>query len=270
MGRIGITAVVKGANDVATGVAHRLKRCGLDIIMTEIASPLVVRRKVAFAEAVYEGTVSVEGIKASVAGSIRDALALNEKGTIPLLVDPETKVVEEISPQVVIDARMAKCNLDTNINDAPLVIGLGPGFEAGKDVNVVIETCRGYRLGRVIYNGGAIPNTGIPGDVGGFTAERMLRAPVEGIVTNILAIGDKVKKGDRVVAVGNTPVRAKINGIVRGMVREGVIVSRGTRIANIDPRKKIDCSNISDRALSISGGVLEAVFTFLANYDRQR
>ncbi|NLJ76580.1 MAG: EF2563 family selenium-dependent molybdenum hydroxylase system protein [Peptococcaceae bacterium] len=268
MGRIGITAVIKGANDVATGVAYRLKKCGLDIIMTEISSPLVVRRKVAFAEAVYDGTVTVEGIKAAVSGSIRDALALIEKGIIPLLVDPETKIIKEISPQVVIDARMAKCNLDTNINDAPLVIGLGPGFEAGKDVNAVIETCRGYRLGRVIYNGGAIPNTGIPGDIGGFTAERTIRAPMEGVVTNILAIGDKVKKGDQVVAVGGTPVGAEINGVVRGMVREGVMVSKGTRIANIDPRKEIDCSNISDRALSISGGVMEAVFTFLASYDR--
>ena len=269
MVRIGITAIVKGANDVATAVAYRLKKCGLDIIMTEVPSPLVVRRKIAFAEAVFEGVVTVEGMKAGLAGSVEDALVMIEKGIIPVLADPETKVVKKISPQVVVDARMVKRNLDTNIKDAPLVIGLGPGFEAGVDVNVVIETCRGYRLGRVIHSGSAIPNTGIPGYIGGFAMERMIKAPVGGTVTNVRAIGDVVKKGEIVVTVGSTPVQSKIDGIVRGLVRDSITVSKGTRIANIDPRKEIDCSVMSDRALSISGGVMEAVFTFLANYERQ-
>ncbi|MDD4334111.1 MAG: selenium-dependent molybdenum cofactor biosynthesis protein YqeB [Desulfotomaculaceae bacterium] len=257
--------VVKGADDLGTAVAYRLYKCGMDVIMTETASPLVVRRKVAFAEAVQDGTVMVEGIKASLADSIENALAMFDEGIIPVLIDPEAKVVEELYPQIVVDARMAKRNLGTTIEDAPLVIGLGPGFEAGIDVHAVIETCRGYRLGRVIYGGGAIPNTGVPGDIGGYTVERMIKSPLEGVVANVRSIGEAVEKGDIVATVGNAPVRSKITGVVRGMVREGVNVPKGTRIANIDPRKDIECDIISDRALSISGGVLEAVFNFVAN-----
>ncbi len=268
MGRLGMITVIKGADELATGVAYRLYRCGMDVVMTETETPLVVRRKTSFAEAVVDGEIIVEGVKASLAGSIENALAMFDEGTIPVLVDPEAKVVEELFPQVVIDARMAKRNLGTTIEEAPLVIGLGPGFEAGIDVHAVIETCRGNRLGRVIYNGGALPNTGVPGDIGGYTVERMVKAPVEGVVTNVRPIGEAVKKGDIVASVGDTPARSKIAGIVRGMVREGVSVPAGARIANIDPRRDIECAVISDRALSVGGGVLEAVFTFLADCDR--
>lgn len=266
MGRLGMITVIKGADELATGVAYRLHKCGLDVIMTETGSPLVVKRKVAFAEAVQDGTVTVEGINARLAGSMENALAMFDEGIIPVVIDPEARVVEELYPQIVVDARMAKRNLGTTIEDAPLVIGLGPGFEAGVDVHAVIETCRGSRLGRVIYRGGAIPNTGVPGDIEGCTVERMIKAPVEGVVINARSIGEAVKKGDIVATVGNTPVRSRITGIVRGMVREGVNVPKGTRIANIDPRKDIECDIISDRALSVAGGVLEAVFTFMANY----
>ncbi|MDD4766336.1 MAG: selenium-dependent molybdenum cofactor biosynthesis protein YqeB [Desulfotomaculaceae bacterium] len=268
MGKLGMITLIKGADDLATGVAYRLYKCGLDVIMTETGNPLVVRRKVAFAEAVQDGTVTVEGIKASLASSIENALAMFDEGIIPVLIDPEAKTVEELYPQIVVDARMAKRNLGTTIEDAALVIGLGPGFEAGIDVHAVIETCRGHRLGRVIYSGGAIPNTGVPGDIGGYTVERMIKAPVEGIVTNVRSIGEAVKKGDIVATVDSTPVRSKIAGVVRGMVREGISVPKGARIANIDPRKDIECDIISDRALSIGGGVLEAVFSFVANYEQ--
>lgn len=257
--------VIKGAGDLATGVAYRLYQCKLDVIMTEISCPLVVRRKVAFAAAVHEGTVTVEGIKARHAATVEKACDLLKERIIPVLVDPEADVVKTLHPQVVVDARMAKRNLGTTRDEAPLVIGLGPGFAAGQDVHAVIETCRGHRLGRVIYSGGAIPDTGQPGAVGGFTVERLLRAPVEGVVKPERSIGDLVEKGDVVAFVENTPVRAQISGIIRGMIIDGARVPQGTKIGDIDPRKDTECDTISDKALSIGGGVLEAVFSFLAS-----
>lgn len=264
MSQLGMMAIIKGADDLATGVAYRLYQCGLDVIMTEKSNPLVVRRKVAFAEAVHEGTVIVEGIKASLASTINHALELFDDRVIPVLVDPEDEVVKELYPQVVVDARMAKRNLGTTIDEASLVIGLGPGFEAGKDVHAVIETCRGHRMGRVIYRGSAIPNTGIPGNIGGYTVERILRAPVEGVVKTVRSIGELVEKGDVVATVENTPVQAQITGVIRGLVREGVSVPKGTKIGNIDPGKDAEWDTISDKALAVGGGVLEAVFNFIA------
>ncbi|NLI12750.1 MAG: EF2563 family selenium-dependent molybdenum hydroxylase system protein [Peptococcaceae bacterium] len=257
--------IIKGAGDLATGVAYRLYKCGLDVIMTEISSPLVVRRKVAFAEAVYEGTVTVDGVKASLAQTIDKALEMFDDRIIPVLVDPEAEVVKTLYPQVVVDARMAKRNLGTTIDEAPLVIGLGPGFVAGLDVHAVIETCRGHRLGRVIYRGGAIDDTGKPGAVNGFTVERLLRAPVEGVVKPCRVIGDLVEKGDIVAFVEDIEVKAEIPGVIRGMIKDGVRVSQGTKIGDIDPRKDTECDTISDKALSVGGGVLEAVFSFLTS-----
>jgi xanthine dehydrogenase accessory factor len=256
--------IIKGAGDLATGVAFRLYKCNLDVIMTEICLPLVVRRKVAFAEAVYDGTVTVEGIKAGLASTVNHALEMLAERTIPVLVDPDANVVKILHPLVVVDARVAKRNLGTKIGEAPLVIGLGPGFTAGQDVHVVIETCRGHRLGRVIYSGSAIPNTGSPGTVGGYTVERLLRAPVEGVVTGTRNIGELVDKGELVAFVGSTPVLAQISGMIRGMIKEGVRVSRGTKIGDVDPRTDAEYDTVSDKALAVAGGVLEAVFNFLA------
>ncbi|MFZ5633307.1 MAG: selenium-dependent molybdenum cofactor biosynthesis protein YqeB [Bacillota bacterium] len=262
--------VVKGAGDLATGVAYRLFRCGLDVIMTEIGSPLAVRRTVAFAGAVYSGCVRVEGIEACRADSPEHALGLLEKRIIPVLVDPGAAVVRLLRPRVVVDAVMAKRNTGTAISDAPLVIGLGPGFTAGVDVHAVVETCRGHNLGRVIYEGGAEPDTGIPGSVGGYTVERLLRAPADGVVTPRLDIGQRVEKGEVVAFVGDIPVRAGIQGLVRGMVKPGLRVAGGTKIGDIDPRCDMaHCHTVSDKALAVAGGVLEAVFSFLANSKSQ-
>ncbi|MFA4886072.1 MAG: selenium-dependent molybdenum cofactor biosynthesis protein YqeB [Desulfotomaculaceae bacterium] len=257
--------IIKGAGDLATGVAYRLYKCKMDVIMTEISCPLVVRRKVAFAAAVNEGMVTVEGIKASLASTVEEACDMLDDRIIPVMVDPEADLVKEVGPTVVVDARMAKRNLGTTIDEAPLVIGLGPGFEAGQDVHAVIETCRGHRLGRVIYRGSAIPDTGKPGAVSGFTVERLLRAPVEGVVKPERSIGDLVEKGDVVALVENTPVRAQISGIIRGMIQGGARVPQGTKIGDIDPRKDTEIDTISDKALSVGGGVLEAVFSFLVS-----
>jgi len=257
--------VVRGAGDLASGVAYRLFNSGLDVIMTEIKRPLVVRRTVSFAEAVYAGSVIIEGTEACLAGSVEEVLAMLEKRAIPVLVDPEADIVKLVSPSVIVDARMAKRNLGITIEDAPLVIGLGPGFTAGQDVHAVIETCRGHRLGRVIYSGRAIPDTGAPGAVDGFTLERLLRAPVDGVVTPRRSIGEQVEKGDLVVLVETTPVYAEMAGLVRGMLKEGIWVSKGTKIGDIDPRKNAEFDTISDKALAIGGGGLEAVYHFLSS-----
>ncbi|TEB04529.1 hypothetical protein Psch_03289 [Pelotomaculum schinkii] len=259
--------VIRGAGDLASGVAYRLYNSGLDVIMTEIERPLVVRRTVSFAEAVYAGRVTIEGIDACLAGSVEEALSLLEKRIIPVLVDPEAVVVKLARPAVVVDAIMAKRNLNTAIEDAPLVIGLGPGFTAGVDVHAVIETCRGHRLGRVIYSGSAIPDTGSPGAVDGYTLERLLRAPVDGVVTPRRNIGEQVEKGDVVAMVEITPVYAKLTGLLRGMLKEGTRVPKGTKIGDIDPRKNAEYDTISDKALAVGGGVLEAVYYYLSSNE---
>lgn len=265
MKRNSVLAVVRGAGDLATGVAWRLFRCGLDVIMTEIGNPLVVRRTVAFAEAVYSGSAVVDGVEARRAGSVEEALRLLEERVIPVLVDPGAAVLELVRPAVVVDAIMAKRNLGTTITDAPLVVGLGPGFTAGLDVHAVVETKRGHNLGRVIYSGPAAADTGVPGPVLGYAAERLIRAPEDGVVDPCRAIGDLVEKGEVVAYVGEAPVRAGLSGMVRGMVRSGLLVRRGTKIGDIDPRgKEAECRTISEKALAVGGGVLEAVFSFLS------
>ncbi len=255
--------VVRGAGDLASGVAYRLFKSGLDVIMTEIERPLVVRRSVSFAESVYAGKVTIEGIDACLAGSVEEALTLLKKKVIPVLVDPDASVVKLVRPAVVVDAIMAKRNIGTTIEDAPLVIGLGPGFTAGVDVHVVIETCRGHRLGRTIYNGSAIPDTGAPGAVDGYALERLLRAPVDGIVRPCRSIGEQVDKGDVVAYVNETPVYAELTGMVRGMLKDGTWVPKKTKIGDIDPRKNAEYDTISDKALAVGGGVLEAVYCYL-------
>jgi xanthine dehydrogenase accessory factor len=254
--------LIKGAGDLASGVALRLYRCGFRIAMTEIPEPMMVRRTVSFSEAVYKGSMVVEGVEAVRVVDCPQALQVIAVGKIPVLVDPPAACRCELHPAVLIDAIMAKQNIGTGINDAPLVIALGPGFTAGVDCHAVVETNRGHRLGRVIDSGSAEPNTGQPGEVGGKAAERLLRAPVDGVVETVSFIGDMVKAGQIVARVGGVPVQAEIHGVLRGMIRGGIRVPAGTKIGDVDPRANFDdCFQASDKSLAVAGGVLEAIFT---------
>lgn len=256
-------AVIKGGGDLATGVALRLFKTGIRVIITEISQPLAVRRKVAFSEAVYDGTAVVEGVKACLAKDVQEAVEIMDSGIIPVVVDPKAGIVKVLKPQIVVDARIAKRNIDTTIEEAPLVIGLGPGFEAGRDVHAVVETCRGPYLGRVIYKGRAIEDTGVPGAVMGYTVERLLRSPADGVIRHKKSIGDFVERGEMVAEVGGEPVLAQIPGVIRGLIRDGIGVTKGMKVGDVDPRREARCDLISDKALAVAGGVLEAVFSFL-------
>jgi xanthine dehydrogenase accessory factor len=252
-------ALVKGAGDLASGVAVRLYRSGFDVVMTEIARPTAVRRTVAFAEAVYEGHTEVEGIEAVKADNVEEVRRLLVDGRIPVVVDPETSIRPEIVPALLVDAILAKRNLGTSITDAPAVIALGPGFTAGFDAHAVVETKRGHTLGRVINRGAALPDTGVPGEVGGFGEERVLRAPVAGVFEGEREIGAMVAVGEIVGKVGDVPVRARLDGVLRGLVHSGLEVTGGSKLGDIDPRAtRENCFLVSDKALAIAGGVLEA------------
>ncbi|MGI6553314.1 MAG: selenium-dependent molybdenum cofactor biosynthesis protein YqeB [Bacillota bacterium] len=253
--------LIKGAGDLASGVAYRCFRSGFSVAMTEIAQPTVVRRAVAFAEAVYEKEVSIEGVKACLARNPREAKGLLSKRIIPVLIDPSAvETIRELSPRVIVDAIMAKKNLGTFRGQAPLVIGLGPGFTAGKDVDVVIETLRGHYLGRVLYQGQAIANTGIPGEIQGYGKERVLRAPGKGSFRALRRIGDLVQAGETVGYVGSTPVKTVLAGVLRGLLRDGLEVEPGMKIGDVDSRARVEyCFSISEKALAIGGGVLEAI-----------
>ncbi|ACD51477.1 UNVERIFIED_ORG: molybdenum hydroxylase [Clostridium botulinum] len=258
--------VIKGAGDLATGVATRLKKCGFNIVMTEISQPTTVRRTVAFSQVVYDEKVEVEGITAVLASNKEDINKIVEEGNVAVLVDEKAKIIDEIKPEIIIDAIIAKKNLGTKIDDANIVIALGPGFTAGIDCHCVIETKRGHYLGKAIYKGSAIPNTGVPGEVGGFSKERIIRATTDGKILPVSKIGDYVKKGDIVAYVNETPVLAKLDGIVRGMLQKDVSVFKGMKSGDIDPRcEKNHCFTISDKARSIGGGVLEAIL-YLSNF----
>ncbi|KAI3349728.1 EF2563 family selenium-dependent molybdenum hydroxylase system protein [Clostridium botulinum] len=258
--------VIKGAGDLATGVATRLKKCGFNIVMTEISQPTTVRRTVAFSQVVYDEKVEVEGITAVLASNKEDINKIVEEGNVAVLVDEKAKIIDEIKPEIIIDAIIAKKNLGTKIDDANIVIALGPGFTAGIDCHCVIETKRGHYLGKAIYKGSAIPNTGVPGEVGGFSKERIIRAITDGKILPVSKIGDYVKKGDIVAYVNETPVLAKLDGIVRGMLQKDVSVFKGMKSGDIDPRcEKNHCFTISDKARSIGGGVLEAIL-YLSNF----
>ncbi|WP_315068695.1 selenium-dependent molybdenum cofactor biosynthesis protein YqeB [uncultured Clostridium sp.] len=260
--------LIRGAGDLATGVAHRLKKCGFDIVMTEIAKPTTVRRTVAFSQAVYDKEVEVEGIKAILAQDKDEIYEVIGKGNIAVIVDENAEIMKEIKPEVVIDAIIGKINLGTYIDDAKTVIALGPGFEAGVDCHCVVETQRGHYLGKAIYNGSAIPNTGVPGNIGGYTKERIIRAESDGKIMPVAKIGDYVEKGDVVAYVNETPIFAQLNGIVRGMLQEGIEVHKGMKSGDIDPRcERNHCFTISDKARSIAGGVLEAIL-YLRNVQK--
>ena len=260
--------VIRGAGDLATGVAARLWRSGFPVVMTEIAQPLTVRRTVSFSDAVYDGETTVEGIRARRVEDKAEILKALDERVIPVRVDPEATIIHDIEPFAVIDAIMAKKNIGTHREDSPLVIGLGPGFIAGRDVHAVVETKRGHTLGRVIWEGSAIPNTGIPGEVRGFGAKRVIRAPGPGAFKGFLSIGKHVEKGDLVAYAGDAPVLAPISGMLRGLLHDGVIVDTGLKSGDVDPRDVSEsCWLISDKALAIGGGVLEAVLTAICRMD---
>lgn len=255
--------LIKGAGDLATGIAYRLYKCGYSILMTEIPVPTAVRRTVSFSRAVYEGEAVVEGVCARLSQTIDEIDKLQEERIIPIIIDEKAKIKKEYQPDVVIDAILAKRNIGTEITEAPLVIGVGPGFTAGLDCHCVIETKRGHFLGQVIKNGSAIPNTGIPGNVGGFTTERIIRASADGVFEPVVSIGDMVENGQCVAYSGGEPVYAKMSGLVRGMLQNGVFVKEGMKSGDIDARsEKEHCYTISDKARAIGGGVLEAVCAF--------
>jgi xanthine dehydrogenase accessory factor len=253
--------VIKGAGEMASGVAHRLYMAGMrNILMTEIPEPLSVRRMVSFCEAIFAGHTEVEGIRAEcIHHVVEDVWSAWKKHNIAIFVDPEWQSVGALKPHVVIDATMVKRNLGTRKDEAPLVIGVGPGFATGHDVHIVVESNRGHDLGRTIYEGTAEPYTGIPGKMMAYTKERVLRAPVAGRVKHVRVLGDSVKTGDLILSIDNTPLIAAIDGILRGLIRE-ISVIKDEKVGDIDPRGKLEyCHTISDKARAIGGGVLEAI-----------
>ncbi len=257
----GLIVLIRGAGEMASGIAHRLHRSHFKVCMLEVAQPLAVRTGVSFCEAIYEGEKEVEGVQAKFVSSPSDIPSLWKEGKIPVLIDPDGKATKDfLKPDVVIDAIMAKTTADPQIDAAPLVIGIGPGFVAGKDVHAVIETNRGHHLGKVIWEGSAEQDTGIPGQIGGFTAERVLRTMKSGTFRPQRSLGDRVTRGSVVAVVDDFPVIAEINGIVRGLLHEGVEVEKGMKLGDIDPRgRKEFCFTVSDKARAIAGGVLEAI-----------
>ena len=296
--------ICRGAGDLATGIIHRLHRAGHRVIALEADYPAAIRRQVSFCEAVYDGSAAVEGVTARLVPALADAEtdaetysgindtpaahiisekwdssaieAVLEAGEVPLLIDPKGESIELLKPDVVVDAIIAKKNLGTTINMAPLVIGVGPGFPAGQDVHLVIESMRGHNLARIITDGMAQPNTGVPGNIAGFTSERVIHAPAAGYIHDVRKIGDIVQKGDEIARIypdkesydnalsEYVPVNATITGIIRGLIRDGYYFREGFKIADIDPRESelTNCFTISDKARSIAGSVLEAVSAF--------
>ena len=253
---------IRGAGDLATGIALRLYRSGFDIVMSDIAVPTTVRRTVAFSPAVYTGETSVEGITGKLCENISMIDTVIESGCIPVIVDPSGEIMKEYKPDIIVDAIIAKTNIGTKITDADIVIGVGPGFEAGVDCHAVVETKRGHNLGRVIWSGSAYPNTGVPGNIGGYTVERIIRATADGVFSAKVNIGDYVKAGDLLAYCDETPVYANIDGIVRGLLQDGVKVKKGMKSGDVDPRaEKEYCFTVSDKASAIGGGVLEAILS---------
>lgn len=253
--------IVRGGGDLASGTIHKLHRCGFRLLVLELPKPTSIRRKVSFSEAVYDGEATIEGVTAVLVNSMEEIEKAWDESKIPVAIDPEGEWIKKLKPPILVDAMIAKRNLGTTKDMADVVIGLGPGFTAGKDVDVVIETMRGHNLGRLIFQGEAEKNTGIPGDIGEYSIERVIHSPEEGIIENIKDIGAIVDKDEVIARVGSSLVRATIPGVLRGIIRDGSWVRKGMKIADIDPRlsEKDNCFTISDKARNIAGGVLEAI-----------
>jgi xanthine dehydrogenase accessory factor len=252
--------VLRGGGDLGTGVAHRLHRAGFRVAITELAEPLVIRRAVAFASAVFDLSIEVEGVRSLLAQTSAEALECLARGLVPVLIDPAGTCIDLLRPDALVDARMAKRNLGTRITDAPLVVGLGPGFTAGHDVHAVIETARGHDLGRVLLTGAAKPDTHMPGPVQGLARERVLAAPRSGTFRARASIGQRIEAGQVVAEVGGQQIWSTISGVLRGILHDGLTVLQGQKVGDIDPRGVVEhCFTISDKARAIGGGVLEAI-----------
>jgi len=252
--------VIRSGGEIGTAVAHKLHSCGFKVLILEVEAPSFIRSEVAFAKAIYEGEASVEGTIAVKVNSENEINTSWSKGIVPIMIDPDCTILNKINVQVVVDATLAKRNMGTNKRMAPVTIALGPGYEAGVDVDVVIETNRGHNLGRLILKGCSERNTGIPGNIMGYTEERVLRAPAKGRIKTLVAIGEAVKKGQIVAYVESQEVKANIDGVLRGIIKEGFIVEEGQKIGDIDPRGIREyCYTISDKGRAIAGGVLEAI-----------
>lgn len=255
-----MAVIIRGAGDIATGIALRLHRAGFQIIMTDLPQPTSIRRTVCFSEALRLGEVLVEDVRARRTDSAREALGIAGAGEIAVVADPACALLPELYPVALVDAILAKRNLGTSRDMAPVVIGVGPGFTAGEDCHAAVETMRGHTLGRAIYQGSALPNTNIPGLIGGYAGERVLRAPADGIFTRILDIGDEVQPGDIAGTVNGQPMKCTIGGVVRGILPSGTPVHLGMKSGDVDPRCKPEyCTTASDKALAVGGGALEAI-----------
>ena len=262
---MGNLIVVRGGGDIATGTIYKLYKCGFRVLVLETEKPSAIRRNVAFCEAVYNGSHTVEDLTCTLAADMAQAEMLLEKNGIAMLVDPCCNALEYFKPVAVVDAIIAKKNTGMHMDMADITVALGPGFEAGKDVHAVVETMRGHNLGRVIYSGSAEANTGVPGVINGYARERVIHIPAEGVIRNIRHITDTVKKDEVIAVIENngeiTEVKASLEGILRGLIRDGYYVAKGFKIADIDPRSEEydNCFTISDKARCIAGGVLEAI-----------
>lgn len=252
--------VIRGGGDIATGIAHRLFRAGFKVVILDIEYPTAIRRKVSFCEAIYKREITIEGVRAVLCENVEDIYDNLDDGNIAVYVDEDASVIPILSPIALVDSILAKKNLGTSRDMAPITIGVGPGFSAGDDVDLVVETNRGHYLGRVIKEGSAIADTGIPGNIIGYTSERIVRAMGEGVVKNFHQIGDMVKIGDLICTTGGVEVKANIDGVLRGIIKEGLYVKKNMKIGDIDPRGIVEyTSTISDKARSVGGGVLEAI-----------
>lgn len=263
--------IVRGGGDIATGTIYKLVKCDYPVIILEISKPTAIRRSVAFSEAAYDNITTVEDMKCFLSNSFEEAMEFLQDGKLTMLIDPDCQILKKIRPYILIDAILAKKNLGTYKDIADYTIALGPGFEAGKDVNIVIETMRGHNLGRIIHKGFAKENTGIPGNIGGYTKERVVYAINDGIIKNMKKIGDLIEK-DQLIAIIYTKntenkVFSPIKGILRGIIRDNFKVKKGLKIADVDPREeeKNNSFTISDKARTIAGGVLEGIIAYERN-----
>ena len=252
--------LIRGAGDIASGIAIRLYRSGFAVVMTDTALPTAIRRTVSFSGAITSGSQTVEDVTARLAGSVDETAGILGGGDIAVLVDEGCTCLEALRPDAVVDAILAKRNLGTTMDMAPAVVGVGPGFTAGVDCHAVVETMRGHTLGRVYYEGSALPNTAVPGLIGGYAGERVLRAPADGVFRQLREIGELVESGETVGTVDGKPMRCTISGVLRGILADGTPVTRGMKSGDVDPRGNVEnCYTVSDKALAVGGGALEAV-----------
>ena len=251
---------IRGAGDIATGIALRLYRAHFQVVMADISHPTAIRRTVCFSQAIVNEETTVEDVTACLMKKAEDVNTILARGEIPVLIDPEAQMVRELKADALVDAILAKRNLGTKITDAPIVIGVGPGFTAGEDCHAAVETMRGHTLGRVLYEGSPLPNTNVPGLIGGYAGERVLRAPDDGIFHLLKDIGSVVREGDAVGEVNGKPMQCTISGVLRGVLADGTPVHKGMKAGDVDPRCKVEyCHTASDKALAVGGGVLEAI-----------